>query len=76
MYNISVPIMNSNVKRSDRERTLKELRRLDAKRVFLALDTYEIDEQKRDFTMKELADNCRFFKQNGLEVGAWICSFY
>ena len=38
MYKISVPIMNSSVKRSDRDRLLKEIKRFDAERIFLALD--------------------------------------
>ena len=76
MYKISVPIMNSNLKGNGRNDTLKELERLDAERVFLALDTYEMDERKRKLTLDELADNCRFFKENGFEVGAWIWTFW
>lgn len=76
MYRISVPLMNANIKRNDRERVLEELKRLDAERVFLALDTYELDENKRRHILAELADNCRFFKENGFEVGAWIWTFW
>ena len=76
MYKISVPIMNSNVKRGGRERVLQELRRFDAERVFLALDRYEYDPEKRKAVMKELADNCRFFKEQGFEVGAWVWAFW
>ena len=49
MYKISVPVMNCNLKRNGRERTLEELKRFDAERVFLALDTYELDTEKREF---------------------------
>ncbi|MBR7161301.1 MAG: hypothetical protein IKD07_02685 [Clostridia bacterium] len=76
MYKISIPIMNCNVIRSDRSRLLQEIRRFGAERVFLALDTYEIDEEKRALVLKELRDNCRFFQENGLEVGAWIWTFW
>ena len=76
MYKISVPVMNCNVKRSDREILLKELKRFNTERVFLALDTYETDNQKRIKALKELEDNCRFFKENGFEVGAWIWTFW
>ena len=76
MYKISVPVMNSNVKRSGRERLLKELKRLDAKRVFLALDLYETDAAKKEIALRELADNCQFFKEQGFEVGAWIWTFW
>ena len=76
MYKISVPIMNSVLKRADRDRTLAELKRFDCERVFLALGTYETDEQKRRLVMDELADNCRFFKENGFEVGTWVWTFW
>lgn len=76
MYKITVPLMNSNVKRNDRERTLEELRRFDAERVLLSLDRYELDIDKRRRVISELEDNCRFFKENGFEVGAWIWTFW
>ncbi len=76
MYKISVPIMNQNLKRAGRDRTLAELRRMNAERVFLALDTYETDPAARAACMEELTDNCRFFQQNGFEVGAWIWTFW
>lgn len=76
MYKISVPIMQANLKRCDRERILKELKTFDAERVFLALDTYELDVEKRRRVLDDLADNCRFFKEKGFEVGAWIWTFW
>ncbi|MBP0990839.1 MAG: hypothetical protein J5874_06665 [Oscillospiraceae bacterium] len=76
MYKISVPIMNCNVKRSNRERLLRELKRFNAERVFLALDTYETDEKTRENVLKDIKDNCEFFKDNGFEVGAWIWTFW
>ncbi len=76
MYKISVPIMNANVKRNGREETLRELNRLDAERVILALDTFETDEEKQKQVFEELADNCLFFKAHGFEVGAWIWTFW
>ncbi len=76
MYKVAVPILNANAKRADRERLLKELERMDAERVFLALGCYETDEKKRDIALEELADNCRFFKEHGYETGAWIWTFW
>ena len=76
MYKITVPLMNSNLKRNDRERTLEELRRFDAERVLLALDRYELDTDKRRSAISELEDNCHFFKENGFEGGAWIWTFW
>jgi len=76
MYKISVPLFNINVQRNNREKALKQLKRFDANRVFLSLDTYELDNVKREIALAELADNCRFFKENGYEVGAWIWTFW
>ena len=76
MYKVSVPVMNANVIRNDRERLLKELKRFDAKRVFLAIETYEIDYDKRKKAMEELKQNCDFFKAHGFEVGAWLWTFW
>lgn len=76
MYKVSVPIMNCNIKRSDRERLLKEIKRFNTERVFLSLDTYTTDRNKRKEILKELADNCAFFKENGFEVGVWIWTFW
>lgn len=76
MYKISVPVMNANVKRADRDKVLKEIRRFDAERVFLALSCYETDENKKKQALDDLADNCAFFKSHGFEVGAWIWTFW
>lgn len=75
MYKVSVPVMNSIVKRSNREALLKEIKRFNAERIYLALDTYELDTKKRLKALSDLADNCKFFKENGFEVGAWIWTF-
>ena len=75
MYRISVPVMNCNVNRNNRERLLEELKRFDTERVFLALDKYELDETKQKKVFADLTDNCRFFKEKGFEVGAWIWTF-
>lgn len=75
MYKITVPVYNGNLERNGRQRTLEEVKRFDAKRVILCLDTYETDEEKRSRAMDTLRENCRFFKENGFEVGAWIWTF-
>ena len=67
--------MNCNLNALGREKILEQVRRFDAQRVFLALDQYEPDADKRREVMRELRDNARFFKENGLEVGAWIWAF-
>lgn len=75
MYNISVPVYNSTLDKIGRENILKQMKRFDAKRVFLALGTYEFDTEKRKQALLELSENCKFFKDNGFEVGAWIWTF-
>ena len=75
MYKISVPVMNSNVTRENREGVLRELRRFDADRVFLAMDFYTLDEKKQKENFALLKENCAFFKANGLEVGSWVWAF-
>lgn len=76
MYKVSVPIMNSVAKRSDRERLVKEIKRFRAERIFLALDTYETDNGRREAVLGELRDNCDFFKAHGFEVGAWVWTLW
>ncbi len=75
MYKISVPVMNSNVTRENREDVLRKLRRFDAERVFLAMNHYTLDENKQKEAFATLKENCDFFKANGFEVGAWIWAF-
>ena len=74
-YKVSVPVMNLNVSEWDREATLRELERLDAERVFLALDCYETSIEKRRLAIAALKENCAFFKSRGYSVGAWIWTF-
>ena len=76
MYKIAVPIYNANFKRSDREKLLKELKRFDANRVFLGIDTYNTDENKKKEFFDTVVDNCKFLKENGYEVGAWYWTFW
>ena len=76
MYKISVPVINRIIKRSDRERTLEEIKRFDTERIFLAFGTYVMDEVKRKEALEELKDNCAFFKAHGYEVGAWMWTFW
>ena len=76
MYKISVPVMNAHAIRSGRERLVEELHRLDAERVFLAMDTYELDPQKQKENFETLRENVQYFKKQGFEVGAWTWTFW
>ncbi len=75
MYDISVPIMSLNVDRVGREATLRELEKLDTKRVFLALSCYQLDPKKRASSLAVLKENCMFFQERGYEVGSWVWTF-
>lgn len=75
MYKISVPITCKTVDRQGREGILEQLHRLNAERVFLALDTYPVTEEKRKNMLENLREECRFFHEQGFEVGAWTWTF-
>lgn len=76
MYKISVPVMNKNFERAGKEELVKKLKSLDAQRVFLALDTYETNEAKREKVFASLKENAQFLKGHGFEVGAWIWTYW
>jgi len=73
---ISVPVKNQNVIRQDKQKILTELKSMDAKRVFLALGQYILSKEAREKEMQLLKENCKFFKENGYEVGAWFWTFW
>lgn len=77
MYKISVPVINNRVESESggRELVLSELRRIGAERVFLAIGTHILNEEKRKKEFEILKENSAFFKSHGLETGAWLWSF-
>lgn len=75
MYKVSVPIINMTAQEMGLENILESLKRLDAKRVFLALGKYHTDPEGRKKEMKALKENCEFFHAHGFEVGAWVWAF-
>ena len=75
MYKISVPVSVKNNARNDLEKVYEGVKALDAQRVFLSIGRYETDKSKREETIKNLREQCLFFKSKGLEVGAWIWTF-
>ena len=74
-YNVSVPVINKVLKRQGREAVVEELRKLGAKRVFLARNIYISDPEQRKEMLAELRDNCAYMKEQGFEVGTWGWSF-
>lgn len=76
MYKISVPITNISAEDMGLEKHLENLKRLDAKRVFLAVHRYYISEERKKKELDALKKNCAFFKSHGLEVGAWLWTYW
>ena len=68
MYKISVPVMNGTVERYGAEKTLEQIKRFDAERVFIALSSYEADGESRRETMRILKKNSEFFLRSLLKV--------
>ena len=73
-YKISVPIMCANITEENKPKTLKELRRCGAERVFIAISAYFTDKDIRRRVLADLKDKIEFFKRNGYEVGVWLWS--
>ena len=66
MYKISIPITNRIIKRAGKEKVLESLKKLNAERIFLALDSYFVDSAKREEELSNLKENCTYFRKNGL----------
>lgn len=75
MYKVSVPIINSTAQEMGLEKILRDLKRLDAERVFLALGKYQTEPARCKQEMETLKENCEFFHAHGFEVGAWLWAF-
>ena len=74
MYKISVPVMVNE--RFNKEKTLVQLRKMEAHRVFLSLDILSFDKEKRGEKLNFLKDLIPFFKSAGLETGVWLWTFW
>lgn len=75
MYSVTVPITLRSLLRYGPEAMWEEVKKFDATRVLLALGYYQQDPEARAASLKSLAQYCRFFKDRGYEVGAWIWTF-
>ena len=75
MYDISVPIKIAPSARFGFEETLRELEKLDTKRIIIALGFYELDPVKKAASLQDLKEICQFFHGHGYEVGAWVWTF-
>lgn len=75
MYKVSVPVTIRSLEWYGPEALLKEIQKLDAERVVLALGYYQQDPEKRRASLETLARGARFFREQGYEVCAWIWTF-
>ena len=74
-YVLSVPVMSSvNVDREQREKTLAELKRCGADRVFVCACSLYSDLAYAEPCLNNIEENVKFFKSHGLEVGVWQLS--
>ena len=75
MYKLSVPFMLDQIDVYGAEPFIEELKKLGADIVFLALDSYEVDEIKRKKVFESLKENVPLFQKAGFTVGVWIWTF-
>ena len=71
MYKVSVPVINGSVSRYGGERTLAQIRRFGAERVFLAFGKFTADAAENEKRLGMLKENAAFFRSRGYETGAW-----
>lgn len=76
MIDISVPIINITAEEMGLEKYLKMLKRLNAKRVILSIDKCFLSDARKAKELAALKRNCTFFHEHGLEVGAWLWTFW
>ncbi len=75
MYQVSVPIMLETCERYGTERYIERLRQMGAVRVFLAVNSYETDVEKRKKVLDALKKHVPAFQKAGFEVGVWLWAF-
>lgn len=74
MYDIAVPCMPLEPT-YDREKALRDLRLMGAKRVFLALPFLSHDQEAMEKMYADLQPEIVFLQKEGFEVGVWFWSF-
>lgn len=74
MYKISVPVHFN--KRLKKEESLEYLKKCGASRVFIGIGTLSVDDRDFDEMIERLPEFVAFYKENGLEVGAWLWTFW
>lgn len=75
MYKLSVPFMLKQIDKYGVEPFIEKLKEIEADIVFLALDSYEPDEEKRKKVFAALKKNVPLFQKAGFTVGVWVWTF-
>ena len=75
MYKLSVPFMMTQIDKYGSEIFIDKLKEIGADIVFLALDSYETDEKKREKVFADLKKNVPIFQKAGFTVGVWVWTF-
>jgi hypothetical protein len=76
-YEITVPVICGDMDRQGgRDAVIEHLKRLNASRVLLACDRYQMRPEKRAILIARLREHCEAFKRAGFEVGVWNWSFH
>ena len=61
-YKISVPVMCANIDEANKIKTLDELKRCVAERVFVAVSAYYTSEETQALVLSDIKDKIDFFK--------------
>ena len=69
MYQVSVPVMLETCERYGTTRYIERLHEMGAARVFLAVNSYETDAEKRKKVLGALKKHVPAFQKAGFEVG-------
>jgi hypothetical protein len=72
---VSVPVTLRSLRRYGCEAIEAEVKKFGAQRVFIALGYYQLKKEARQADIDDLRAFCRFFREAGYEVGAWIWTF-
>lgn len=75
MYKVSVPFMLKQLNVYGVDTFINQLRRVNADIVFLALDSYEQDNEKSQKVFVDLKNYVPIIQKEGFKVGVWIWTF-
>lgn len=75
MYRLSVPFLLEQVDKYGVAQFIERLHEIGADTVFLALDCYILDRERREHVFASLRENVPILQAAGFEVGVWVWTF-